>query len=71
MIPKFEKSFPLVCKGLSSQLQWYSYNTMHFDQYSCSLKIFWFLANNFKTKLKFKEKIPLVCRAPWDHSINI
>ena len=59
---ELEKTNPLIC------------NTLHFDQYlhlSIRLNIFWFLANNSKTNIKFKINFLLVCKSCRDKSIDI
>ena len=60
MIPKFFKSFPLVCRACRvKSIDNYIANTFHFDQYSrlsVRLNIFRFSAKILTNNLKFEKK---------------
>ena len=71
MIPKYEKKKIHQFVELV-ELNPFIDNTLHFNQYSRVLNIFWFSADNLKTKLKLKKKLStIVCRACRDKSIEI
>ena len=64
MIPKFEKSFPLVDRACRVE----SIDTEHIEIWSMFTlairsNIFLFFANNLKTNTKLEKSFPLVCRA--------
>ena len=73
MLPKLEKSFPLVCTACRVKFIDIA-NTLQFDQYSrlaFCLNLFIFLANYFETNLKLVRSFPLVCRVHQEESIDI
>ena len=73
MIPKFEKSFPLVCSYSFDETNSLIWNTLKSDQYSkfyLNLVIRWiFLVFSQWFENELKKSFPLVCRA-WQNEFT-